>query len=106
MCLFNSFEGDFLTPSDKFIPHFGNAYILANIAKLSYKSSVNADHSTEPYKSAVRETLQSWGISYGDAKKTIFINSREIPNKDGSYTAGTQGLIIFHGNTAIISFRG
>ena len=97
-------------------PNFDNAYICANISELCYLSSVNAKHMNIGYEEAVRSTLYSWGCSYEDVQKTIFIDSQDIEdipddseNIDDNkkkYIADTQGLIIFHKNTVIIGFRG
>ncbi|MDJ0583391.1 lipase family protein [Crocosphaera sp.] len=97
-------------------PNFENAYICANISQLCYLSSVNAKRMNIGYEEAVRSTLYSWGCSYEDVQKTIFIDSQDIEDivDDGEdiddnkkkYITDTQGLIIFHKNTAIIGFRG
>jgi hypothetical protein len=81
------------------LPNFCNAYICASIAKLARKESVIAAHTNDEYKKAVRKTLAQWGLD--GAEKTVFINSREIPNG----RPGTQGLILFHDGTAFIVFR-
>jgi predicted lipase len=67
---------------------------------------VGARHSDKEYKDAVLATLEEWGWSAADAQKTIFINSREIPNDNGVSVPGTQGLVIFYENVAFIAFRG
>ncbi|MDJ0662129.1 MAG: lipase family protein [Crocosphaera sp.] len=94
-------------------PNFENAYICANISQLCYLKSVNAKRMNIGYEEAVRSTLYSWGCSYEDIQKTIFIDSQDIEDDDEDigdnkkkYIADTQGLIIFHKNTAIIGFRG
>ncbi|MEL4896441.1 lipase family protein [Crocosphaera sp. Alani8] len=102
-----NFEKLPLSEQSQYLPNFINAYLLARISQLSYKSSVNAKHSDKSYRDAIRCTLMISGISYEDAKKTIFLNSRDIVlDIEGNYIPGTQGLIIFHDKTAIISFRG
>lgn len=95
-----------LSPGSYFYPDYYNAYICANISQLCYKSSVGAKHTNEVYKAAVYKTLEGWGWSSEDARKTIFINSREIHNEDGLSVPGTQGLVLFYEKTAFIAFRG
>nr|MDJ0507942.1 hypothetical protein [Crocosphaera sp.] len=121
---FDFFTPELSPPTDyrQSIPNFENAYICANISQLCYLSSVNAKRMNIGYEEAVRLTLYSWGCSYEDVQKTIFIDSQDIEDivDDGEdiddiddiddnkkkYIADTQGLIIFHKNTAIIGFRG
>ncbi|MGK7886985.1 MAG: lipase family protein [Crocosphaera sp.] len=105
---FDFFTPELLAPEDYTTsePNFENAYICANISQLCYLSSVNARHMNIGYEEAVRLTLKAWGCSHEDIKKTIFIDSQEIRDEEGNYVADTQGLIIFHKNTAIIGFRG
>jgi hypothetical protein len=88
-------------PSDysKVLPDFCNAYICASMAKLARKEAVGAAHTDEKYKEAVHTTLTKWGLDGAD--KTIFINSREIQDQ----RPGTQGLILFHRQTAFVIFR-
>ena len=94
------------SPGLYFYPDYYNAYICANISQLCYKSSVGAKHSDKTYKDAVYAVLEEWGWSPEDAHRTIFINSREIPNEDGLSVPGTQGLVVFYENVAFIAFRG
>jgi len=94
------------SPDSYFYPDYYNAYICANISQLCYKSSVGAKHTDKEYKHAVYAALETWGWSPEDARRTIFINSREIPNEDGLSVPGTQGLVIFYENIAFIAFRG
>lgn len=107
-CDFQSKDFENFSPEQqaRYLPNFVNAYLLAQVSQLSYKSSVNADSSDESYKEAVRWALMNSGISPAHAKETIFLNSREIKDEQGNSTPGTQGLIIFHQETAIIAFRG
>ncbi len=90
-----------LTPEEEetYLPDFVNAHLLAQISRLSYKSSVKAESTDNSYKEAIRWTLMNSGLSSDDAKKTVFLNN-----------SGTQGLIIFHQQEnkkiAIIAFRG
>ena len=125
---FDFFTPELSPPTDyrQSIPNFENAYICANISQLCYLSSVKAKHMNIGYEEAVRSTLYSWGCSYEDVQKTIFIDSQDIEDipddsqdideikndnqdiedKKKKYIADTQGLIIFHKNTVIIGFRG
>lgn len=106
--LIECFESVIEEPSDydEALPDFCNAYVCACISQLCYKSSVEALHTDNSYKEKVRSKLEQWGWSSEDAARTVFINSREIINEDGSYRPGTQGLILSHKETAFVGFRG
>ena len=65
---------------------------------------MGAQHSDQLYEDAIRSTLTDWGVDR--AEETVFINSRRIVDSEGNpERPGTQGLIVFHKDSAFIVFR-